>query len=401
MTLVTRLTASLVPLVLSGVVLGALAALRGEVWPRFVPPSLGISITLFVGWVLLRGPWPGSGIEALVDAITLLFYVTLVVAALAYANCVQPLHSEAERAWFSFATLALAVMVFGHVATDQWVAKLLHNWLPILRSSGARNLVVDGNVVALNDSEINRQVVLLTLWAWPVWLMARNWRSPWSLLVSGALLVAVAIVVAYARSETAKLALAVGAVLYVLHWWRPWVGLVTALTGWTVAVFLVIPLSIAVHDLEMHKSERLFYTARARVVVWNSVAKKVLERPVVGHGLQSMRAHYYAEGSAGAREVDPETQLPTGAAHAHNVYLQVWYEFGGIGAALLGAFGYAVLLTLWRLPPQLRSVGLAHAGVIAGVMATGYGIWQPWLQAGTAYSIFLLLRAGVPHPVAR
>lgn len=393
MTLVPRLAAIAAPAILLSVVVVATTRLPQLNVLGGVPTFMALALAAFGGWILFRGPWPGAGFEAISSIFVLAFFVFLLITALNAAYCVQPVHSQIERAWFAVGLIIVALLVFVHLATNQAAARVVLDWFPILRSEGTRNTIVDGKVVSLNDSEVNRQAILLVLWMWPVWLMARTWKSTASGWLSTAILGTVAGTIAFGTSETAKLALFVGGLLFALYQWRPRFAFASAVVGWTSAIVLVVPLSIALHAAEMHKSEGLFFTARARVVVWREVALKIMDRPVFGHGGQAMRGNYF-NGSSKSKQVDAETGLPLEAAHAHNIYLQVWYEFGAIGAILLGLVGYAALTTLCRLPGPLRGVGLAHFGVVSGVLATGYGLWQPWLQAAVAYSLFLLLRAG-------
>ena len=301
---------------------------------------------------------------------------------------VEPVLSDRERFAFAVAFAAAAILLAFHIASDQWAARRLLDLVPSLRSTGSRTLVVDGSVVAINDGNINRQVVVLMLLTWPVWLMTSHRRSRYALGAAIVALAGVVAVVASARSETAKLALAASLVLFVLNAWRPRIALVLAAAGWTVAVFLVVPLAIALHGQGWHHSDQLFDSARARVVVWNEIATRTLERPVIGHGL--------APQSGEAQRRDAETGLPAAAPHAHNVYLQVWYEFGAVGALWLGIAGYAVLGALRQMPPPVRAAGLAQFGAVAAILSSGYGLWQAWLHAAIAYSAFLLLRASPP-----
>ncbi len=394
MLLMPRLAAYLTPAILAGFILITWDGRYSIPREPHVPLSLAIPLVALLTWVLVRSPFSAAGLQGFTNVLLLATYAMLVMLALGQGARKQPSHSQLESASFTMALLLTSILVLLHIFTDQWVARVLHDLIPSLRSASSRNLIVNNSVIALDDGNINRQTVMLALCLWPVWLMARNWENARSKLAGGVLAVVVISLVFYARSETAKLALAVSLTLLAAHAWRPWFAMALAVAGWTVAALLVVPLSIGLHDAGWHKSENLFYTARARVVIWNSVATKSLDRPIAGHALMAMRNHYYAPDARRALELETDAKLPEEAPHAHNIYLQIWYEFGGIGAALFWLTGAAMLMALWKQPAQRRMIGIAQFGLVAAILSTGYGLWQPWLQAGIAYSVFLLLRAG-------
>ena len=69
--------------------------------------------------------------------------------------------------------------------------------------------------------------------------------------------------------------------------------------------------------------------------------------------------------------------------HAHNAFLQTWYELGVVGAILLLAAGSAVIGYIGQLARNLQPFMLAEFAAFFAIAATGWGMWQSWLMALT------------------
>jgi O-antigen ligase len=112
----------------------------------------------------------------------------------------------------------------------------------------------------------------------------------------------------------------------------------------------------------------------ARAGIWDYVCARILEQPLIGHGLEASRA---VEDRIQVRELDMRG-IPM---HPHSASLQIWYETGAIGAFLAAA---ALLLGgrwLARAYGDDRASAAAAAGTIAavGVIANvSFGAWAEW-----------------------
>jgi O-antigen ligase len=77
-------------------------------------------------------------------------------------------------------------------------------------------------------------------------------------------------------------------------------------------------------------------------VIWGSTSLRVLEKPLLGHGLASTRVldemARPLQGKLAGTDISDGTNM-----HAHNVFLQAWYETGAIGGVLLFLAGLPVL----------------------------------------------------------
>ena len=67
--------------------------------------------------------------------------------------------------------------------------------------------------------------------------------------------------------------------------------------------------------------------------------------------------------------------------HAHNVFLQTWYELGAVGALLFMVAGSGVILSFAHLARATQPYVLAHFTALVTMLAFGWGLWQSWLMA--------------------
>lgn len=111
--------------------------------------------------------------------------------------------------------------------------------------------------------------------------------------------------------------------------------------------------------------------AGARLEIWDYVSRYALQRPLTGYGLEASRvitdfdsAQIYQQG--------------TSILHPHNFALQLWLEFGVIGAAFGVAFCAKILQTIYKLKESQARLCLPVFIACLSVAATGYGMWQSW-----------------------
>jgi O-antigen ligase len=128
-------------------------------------------------------------------------------------------------------------------------------------------------------------------------------------------------------------------------------------------------------------------SAAHRLYIWRFVDGRILERPLLGWGMDASRTlpggqetfllSYCPENGEPATPVAELGLLPL---HPHNALLQLWLELGGVGA-IVGLAG--LLALLW----PVFSTGVERAGAAAagGALAAGFsaaavsfGAWQPW-----------------------
>ena len=188
---------------------------------------------------------------------------------------------------------------------------------------------------------------------WPILMIAaahlRKQDLRWFLPLTIAATLAM---VLQAHHETAMLALIVGIAFYLLALaWRR-LALILAAVAWLVAIATVVPISHHAYQQKLHLADWIPYTLRHRIVVWGYTASLIPERPLLGVGAGSTKPLDDARESEWTT-VDGTRFQPRTLAQPHNIYLQVWYEFGAIGAVLFSAPRLDGALE-HRPPPQDR-----------------------------------------------
>ncbi|MCB1532110.1 MAG: O-antigen ligase family protein [Alphaproteobacteria bacterium] len=230
-----------------------------------------------------------------------------------------------------------------------------------------------------NPAFLNRSTVFCVLCFWPAFYTVQHaGRSDKNILMI-LLGLAMAALLYKADSQSAQLAFLVSAPFYFLFpaarrefWAALGVCLLAGIAAapWIAALMFEHGV-VAVQDITWF--QRSF--AANRMEIWDFVARRALESPFWGHGLEATRVI-----------TDFDTQklyFPENTVlHPHNFALQIWIEFGFIGVSLLSAALGWFLLQIRRLPVLEARLSLAVFMAALSVASTGYGLWQSWWVGG-------------------
>ena len=288
-------------------------------------------------------------------------------------------------ALFAGLTAGLAFILF-ELATDRLLTRTLFTLLPFLRHESHKGIVIrDNTVVGIALFELNRNVAVLLLLLWPALLCISRLRDKRRRLFGlVSLAIATILAIMFSEHQGSQVALPLSALVFLFAVKWPVLARRAVLTAWCLAFVLVVPLSTAALKADLHQAEWLPFSARARVILWAYTADHVADAPFLGIGLGSTRSI----------DQDPQSRLrakkPEGyvfpwraGAHAHNVFLQTWYELGGVGAVLLAAAGFWVIAGIGYLARRTQPFILAHATAFMVITAFSWGMWQSWLMALT------------------
>lgn len=134
-----------------------------------------------------------------------------------------------------------------------------------------------------------------------------------------------------------------------------------------------------------------------RLFIWDFVAKKAMEKPILGWGFDSARAIPVTKQDEipdcwGAEIVtkkmnhcrwDESSRPHPLPLHPHNGTLQIWLELGVIGLIfyilIIGYAGFKIANT--NLQPMVKYGYFSLFVQFIAVQQTGFGIWQNWLWA--------------------
>lgn len=380
-------------------ILSTLLVLARSERPRSIgdvlsPGPLTLAFTLFCAWAALSTSWSIQPTDGAIKAVWLLL---IVLFAHAGARSIEALDDDAANAFGIGLVIAMVVMG-GLLAFEIWSSKALLRALAdvftSLQRPGKHMVVRGGEVVAISDAEINRRVCVFMLLLVSSLVAARN-------LVGGGAGKALAVVLAIEAAmiavatehQSSQLALLAGGAVLALHFVSPRASLVVVACGWIVATLLVVPIVAAAYGMGLSRDERLPFSFRERVSLWGWQAEQVRLRPLLGAGANTTPAvDFEMIKTSEATIVNDRLGAHHPGRHAHNYYLQTWYELGAIGGLLLLAAGFAGLRLVSRLAPPERWPALTQFAITAAMVATSYGLWQIWVQ-GTIAAAFMILAA--------
>lgn len=360
-----------------------LPTMQGQ-WPApmLAAGALGAYLLLNAAWAY--SPKEGYGKAALFIVIT-----GGIVAAWSWLpRAAEDALQRTARATVVAFAVALAYLLFEELS-NHLLKRTLFNLLPALRPD-KKHVTVDGEIVshiALYVSNRNMAVVNFVLW--PVLLACMTLlKGSRALLACGILLIAAAVAMLQSQHETSVIALVLSLVVLVLARLAPRIALALLAAGWLVATLLVVPIVAQAYKAGYYTDKRLPPSARHRVILWGYTAEQVPARLLRGVGIDSTKPLDAAK--THEQPADHSYPRRTGT-HAHNIYLQTWYELGAIGAVLVLALGLAVLAGIWRLETQLRPYAFAAFTGAAIIGAFSWGMWQPWFMASFGISTMLML----------
>lgn len=370
------------------------AAPVGPVSRVFSLPRPGMPLVLLLalaGWAAVSVVWAADRGEAINKAALLAAFATAIAFA---ATALPDARSEPlERA----ARAALAAYAVGFIylcieeITGQGLKRLLFLALPFARPDTRHIVGNDGDVV-FAEYFLNRNIAAATLAFWPMLLVARRVVEPRrvSAVVAGIAAIAL-LTLAFSKHETSILALAASSIIGAAALAAPRLGLGLLAAGWLVATLLIVPMATwGLRTAELHKAEWLPHSARHRIVLWGYTAEQIQQRPLHGIGAASTKALDVRRGPR--VETFPGTRFEwRSGTHAHNIYLQIWYELGAIGALLLCGAGLAAIQALSRLPPAVLPAAAATMTSAVVMGASSWGLWQAWFLGAFAMSGMLLL----------
>lgn len=215
----------------------------------------------------------------------------------------------------------------------------------------------------------NRPVVLVVLFAWPVALALSQLVDQKFVLLLVFLTVAASFTT---ESQSAQLGGVVAALVLVSSKYFPRVVLWAVGAGGVLAI-VAMPSLLGAADWTRIGGTSLASTQTIlpRLELWQFVAQKIMEKPLLGYGLEAGRflpldgmAHQYFGG--------------TRMHHPHNGIMQVWFEMGLLGAVLLALAWGALVYQIGRLGRLSQRYVLAGLTCILVICSVSHGLWQTW-----------------------
>lgn len=381
-------------LAIAALPIAALALLGGLRSLRDGPlTALGAVLVIFGVYIAANAGWSADRAEAFGKV--LFYWVVLLVGAAAVRGTArlddQSLGRIGNGLLIGF-VIGSAYLLF-EVASEQWLKRTVTSLIPALRPAPKHIVVTDGTVTAVADYALNRNFAILVLALWPVLLILRSRFDGARSWIAGAALLAVSAAgVFMSAHETSMLALLFSSATFAGMALAPRLVRPLIAAGWIAATLLVVPIAMAAYSSGLHQARWIPETGRNRIILWNVTAEKVLEAPLLGTGVAATKA-LDEEEAPKAKTLPGHTYPQKTGRHAHNIFLQTWYELGGIGAALLLMTGLLALRLARHLPASIEPYAAASFVAATLIGAFSWGMWQTWFMAAFGVSAMLLALA--------
>lgn len=359
-----------------------------------IRPGVTIAVAaLLAGYLLANAGWAVDPASAYRKVAGLFLIGACSVCAVLAVRSMDDATLERVFRAFLIAIAIGAIALLIELTSGLRVTRAIYNVMPFLRPDGAKHLGLDGErVIYIGTYILNRNVGLIALLFWPVLaLLSIVWRTETARWFSVGLVVLLVAVIAASQHESSQLALAFGVVVAGLAFFASRAIRWLLAILWCASFLLVVPLSkVAYDDLELHKADWLPYTAQARIIIWGYTAKSIPDNLLHGVGVRSTRLLDTAAKEK-ADKPDGHVVAPRTGRHAHNLYLQSWFELGLIGVILVVLAGLRLLALIDARAGRLRPFGYGLFAAWMVIAAFAWGMWQTWLIA--AYGIVVVVFA--------
>jgi O-antigen ligase len=256
-------------------------------------------------------------------------------------------------------------------------------------------------VIGVVRTFLNRHSAALAILAIPIAACIARWLGPdhrRTKIVTVLFYLVVGLLIMISDSETAKLGYVVSLTVFVIAWFSLRSVRYLLAASWCVACLASPLLVMIAFPKEFGWQRHLPPSAYDRAEIWRYTTSKISLSPIIGIGANQTRYHADSRIEPDARAIlardarphDGFVPVPRLSVHAHNIFIQTWFELGAIGAALLAVFGICVLQACSRLSDRVQPFGLGAFASAFLVASTGYGMWQIWLVASVMLSVSLV-----------
>lgn len=349
-------------------------------------------VIVFAGWAILTALWSPMPWHSLLKPIFMILVAVAVWLALrTISTASRPFaHYFGEGALVG--TIVSYILVCFEILTEQHITRVIMSELPITHVNISKHVTVDaqGTVTGVTIANLNRRIAILSWLCWPAIMLALHDPSMvrrWIALIT--VIGGAGVILLFGSHQSSQVAIVGGSLVYGLAWFNLNMVRITVSCIWAIVVLFAVPLSLMLFYSDIHKADWLFRSARHRVVIWATTADQVYHTPILGVGADATREAMRRATSTPQRRQDFGEFKSGFANHAHNAYLQVWYELGAIGAALFLVIGLSAMRVISRLNKAIQPAAIAMFVTTSLLIAFSYSIWQTWFIAVIGFSVII------------
>ncbi len=245
----------------------------------------------------------------------------------------------------------------------------------------------------LNLSNLNRSVIIFEFSALAALFgLIRGIKiCKMSRILSLILVVLLALVWLETQSQSAQLAILLAAAAFIIFpiipaqklWaWRVVQAIIIALIFTTP---FIVPWAFDNFAAIMSENKWLSHGyAPQRLEIWDYISRRALESPIIGHGVEATQA---IKDFDSALIYTPINYV----LHPHNFVVQLWIEFGVLGAALGSAFLCFIVEQIRKSSERLARSFFALFVAALSIGSIAYGLWQGWWLGLLAFLVVISL----------
>lgn len=330
-----------------------------------------IYMSCISGLCLLSSVWSLKPADALEEALT----VTAILCGSTFLfSLLRSIPLDGLRPYFWMLPVGLSVAAI-LCSIEIYLDMPLHK---IIRATSEAKTI--------NSSVMNRGIVFAILCFFPAVAFIKSGIAERRVPLYILLIFSTLLMLFMTQSQSAQLAFLAGVIIFFAFPYR-YDSSYTLLAGVIIAALLLTPLITQLMFYyfcfgAIHMDWLKQGYAAHRMEIWDFVSRYAMQNPLYGYGIEATRYveafdHRYME-----------HKQPT-ALHPHNFAVQIWIEFGLLGAILGSLFLTSILYRIKRMAIPTARILLALFTTILCVSATGYGIWQAWWLGSLVLSIGL------------
>ncbi len=236
----------------------------------------------------------------------------------------------------------------------------------------------------VNENVSKRMAALFALSIWPValWLKTKGKPMLSALCVIGFLGLSF-----FLTNRSSLLGMIVGTSVLFFAMYQ------AVLARWALVLmiglgcFFIVPISTLLPLIPQEITGQLFDSALARIKIWTATSQHILEEPVLGHGIDASKG-LQTETGGGQGFFQPGISVVS--HHPHNIFLQIWLDFGMIGALLWGGLLLIMTYRVYNAHEVAQPYIIAAAFCSLMMLSTTFSLLQAWWLSGHIVTAVML-----------
>jgi len=372
---------------------------RSEDWRGLILPDTTLTIFVLVAlYVAINATWAAATGPALEKAGLLLGVIVITLAANNAISRLDERHLHHAAVAFAAGAFFGVVLILFELLSGGAISRTAMNLLPLAHSH-KHMVFAEDEVTGLQFSYLNRNVAILGLYLWPALLAMRTFRdATWRWVVSSFFLIAATVSIFVSEHQSSQVGLLGAVLVFILTSRWPKTTIRGIAVVWCLAFALALPVALLAYKADLNTARWLPVSFRDRIAIWDDTAERALKDPWFGIGARSTRVLMN----------EPIVDEPTNSVrrksagwHAHDLFLQTWYELGVIGVILIAIAGAAVALRIAVLSTEAQPVAAAAYTFFMAIAAFAWDMWQTWLVCAMALTLIYLSIAAMNFDAAK